>query len=231
MKLVEYLKWPLLSIFSINMTKKVLREILEPDKKEEILSNIEKMTWAGALKSNHVQLPTFVNEEFSYEEIIFVEVILREKTVVDKVAKLLQRTIPYPLIIGFVYDREFCFQIAEKTNHKTQKDKRVVNQEKFFFSEWLEMDLLSEKQNNYLSNLAIDKVGGFNLKEYFEKLIATIYDKRRQVQIAIKQLEKEGQILKNQYSKEKNIAKKSEISTKARALAEKIKELQSGLKE
>lgn len=226
MNLVSYLKWPASSVFSIKMTKKVLKEFAS-DTKEVLLSSILKLEWTGSLKPNHVGIPALINEEFAYDEIVFIEITLREKDFADRIARLMQKTIPYPLIIGFKVENEVCFNIAEKAIHKQQKDKRVVNQDAFFFSDWLNLNLINENQKNYLANLALDKVGGTNLKEYFDKLIRHIYDECRQIQVELEEKEKVAQKLKNHYSKEKNAAKKAEIHKQALELANIIKDLKS----
>ena len=228
MRLVDYLKWPSASVFYIRMTKKVLKEV-QPDVKQDLLDNIEKMTWTGSLKPQHVQIPAFINEEICYDEVVFIEVELREKAAADRVARLLQKAIPYPLLLGFTYQEEFCFQLAEKTIHQQQNDKRKVNQDKFYFSEWMDAEKLSEQQINYLTNLSLEKVGGTNLKEYFDKLMRHIHDENRQDQLALLALEKKAITIKNEYAREKNAAKKAELHNQARTLAEQIKALKSRL--
>lgn len=227
MRLVDYFKWPTSSVFSITMTKKVLREALVPEKKEDLLASIEKMTWTGSLKPQHLQIPAFINEEFHYDEILFIEVILREKTAADRVARLLQRMIPYPMIIGFEFGKERAFQISEKGIHKQHLDKRVVNQDKFYFSEWIDFENLTEHKKTYLANLSLDKVGGTQLKEYFDKLMRHIYDDNRQDQVALQELDKKALTIKNQYAKEKNAARKAELHSQAREIADQIKALKS----
>ncbi len=228
MRLVDYLKWPVASVFSIKMTKKVLKEI-QSDANQGLLDSIEKMTWTGSLKPQHLKIPAFINEEYCYDEVEFIEVELREKAVADRVARLLQKTIPYPLVLGFIYKEEFCFQLAEKTIHQQQKDKRKVNQDMFYFSEWMDGEKLSEQQKNYLNNLSLDKVGGTHLKEYFDKLMHHIHDENRQDQLALLALEKKIAPIKNEYAREKNAARKAELHSQARTLAEQIKALKSRL--
>jgi hypothetical protein len=222
------LKWPSASVFSIKMTKKVLKEF-QPDLKQDLLDSIEKMTWAGSLKPQHLQIPAMIKEEFCYDEVVFIEVELREKAAADRIARLLQKAIPYPLVLGFIYQEEFCFQLAEKTIHQQQKDKRKVNQEKFYFSEWMDAEKLSEPQKIYLTNLSLDKVGGTNLKEYFDKLMGHIHDENRQDQLALLALEKKAITIKNEYARERNAARRAELHSQARTLAEHIKTLKSRL--
>ncbi|WP_154859421.1 DUF4391 domain-containing protein [Cyclobacterium xiamenense] len=230
MRLIDHLKWPAASVFSIKMTKKVLKEV-QPDVNQDLLDKIEKMIWTGSLKPQHLQIPAFINEEFCYDEVVSVEVELREKAAADRVARLLQKAIPYPLVLGFIYKEEFCFQLAEKTIHQQQKDKRKLNQDKFYFSEWMDAEKLSEQQKTYLTNLFLDKVGGTHLKEYFDKLMHHIHDENRQDQLALLALEKKAITIKNEYARERNAAKKAELHHQARALAEQIKALKSRLKD
>jgi hypothetical protein len=214
------------------MTKKVLKEALKEantDVKQDLLDSIEKMIWTGSLKPQHIQIPALINEEFCYDELVCIEVELREKAAAERVARLLQKAIPYPLVLEFIYQKEFCFQLAEKTIHQQQKDKRKVNQDKFYFSEWMAAEKLSEQQRNYLTNLSLDKVGGTNLKEYFDKLVGHIYDKNRQELVALETLEKDAQKCRSEYAKEKNPGKKSAIHERCREIADQIKTLKSRL--
>ncbi len=224
MRLVGYLKWPVCSVFSIKMTKKVLKEVHQ-DTSQDLLDSIEKMTWTGSLKPPHLQIPAFINEEYCYDEVEFIEVELRDKALADRVARLLQKTIPYPLVVGFIFGKEFCFQIAEKQIHKQHKDERKVNQDKFYFSEWMDREKLSEQQKNYLTNLSLDKVGGAHLKDYFDKLTHHIHDENRQDQLALLALEKKAVAIKNEYNRERNAARKAQLHSQARKLGEEIKTL------
>jgi hypothetical protein len=232
MRLIDYLKWPPASVFSIKMTKKVLKDALKEakmDVKQDILDSIEKMIWTGSLKPQHLQIPAFINEEFCYDEVVYVEVELREKAAADRVARLLQKAIPYPLVLGFTYNEEFCFQLAEKSINQGQKNKRVITQKKFYFSEWMDAENLTDQQKIYLANLSLDKIGGTHLKEYFDKLMGNVHDENRQLQLELTTLEKEAITIKNKYARERNAAKKAELHNQARTLAEQIKTLKSRL--
>jgi hypothetical protein len=230
MILTELLKWPKNSSFSIRMTKKALKETDEERIKDSTLSGIERMEWLGALKPEHLALPAYINEEFYYDEIISISVILNDQSLANQYAYLLQKAIPYPLVIAFWFNNKLCINLSEKKIHQQQKDKRVVKKEDLIFSDWLEVNSSVERTTQYLNNLSLSNVGGTNLKEYYDNLSANVLDFHRQTQININGLNKEILALKNKYPKEKNITKKTQIHLKIQELVKLKKELENKLK-
>lgn len=228
--ITQLLNWPKNSSFIIRMTKEALKDSDKDKIKNATLAGIEKMEWLGALKPEHIALPTFINEEFYFDEIIAISVHLTNKIDLNKYALLLQKAIPYPLVISFLCENLICINLAEKKIHKTQKDKRVVNAENLIFSDWITINQSDERTSNYLKNISLTNVGGKNLKEYYDNLSARILDAHRQIQLQINALDKELQALKNSYAKEKNASKKTEIHLKAQQVAKQKEELGNKLK-
>ena len=223
--ITQLLNWPKNSSFSIRMTKQALKDSDKEKIKDATLAGIDKMEWVGALKPEHIALPVFINDEFYFDEIIAVSIHLQNKSDLNKYALLLQRAIPYPLIISFWCDNFLCINVTEKRIHQQQKDKRVVKQENLIFSDWIYINEPNDRSESYLQNLSLANVGGKNLKEYYDNLSARILDAHRQIQLQINALDKELQALKNNYAKEKNLGKKTEIHLKAQQLAKQKEEL------
>jgi hypothetical protein len=223
--ITQLLNWPNKSTFTIRMTKEALKDTDKKTLKDKTLAGIEKMQWLGALKPEHIALPSFINEEFYFDEIIAISVHLSNKTDVNKYALLLQKAIPYPLVIAFWCDNFLCINLAEKRIHQQQKDKRVVKQENLIFSDWININEPNERTESYLQNLSLANVGGKNLKEYYDNLINNILDEHRQNQLQNIALDKEINVLKNKYYNESNKSKKTEIHLKIQELIQKKQNL------
>ena len=75
-------------------------ELSSSDKK--IFDQVEKMYWRYALKTENSFIQPFADEERDYPEIEVMEVVLREEKQLKRLAEIIFRSIPYPMLLFFV---------------------------------------------------------------------------------------------------------------------------------
>ena len=100
-QLLAALDLPSSSRISQRIPKKLLLEHGAPTAgdKRAIGDGVEELLWVAALKSNTVCVPEFRDETREYVEIAILQLALRSDAKVYRLMELVQRLIPYPLLL------------------------------------------------------------------------------------------------------------------------------------
>lgn len=89
------------------------------------------MTWLASLKTGNVNIPTVENESYNYEEIqIFTITVPNGDVETDggKYAALIQKYIPYQLVVFIEDDSHFVMSTTDKRINQNDSSKRTIEQ-------------------------------------------------------------------------------------------------------
>jgi hypothetical protein len=183
------------------------KAIVNTKLKNEFTDKIKRITWKYKLAEKSIGIPATK----SVEEIQVFEIELKQKSIPQNVLKLINKTIPYPILYIFTYGEEFLYGIALK------QDKGF----EYYFSEWnepIDFDFSGHNMEKVYQNtikhfIKKTDTGGKD----FQQIVAT--DKE------IKQLEKEINTLKKKIKKEKQFNKKVEFNTQLLKKKKRLNEL------
>jgi hypothetical protein len=138
-------------------------------------SIIQQMDWLASIKPDNLNIPAFENEKESYEEVVLISVQTtleqfdRQKF---KIADLVQKYIPYPVVL-LVYDNvQFIINVAEKRINGNDKTKRTI--EKMYHSENISFDTQLPKHLDFIKSLAFENADKLNLKQFYENYIQSV---------------------------------------------------------
>ena len=138
-------------------------------------SIIQQMEVLALVNQETANIPSFKEETFSYEEIIILAVQTTTEQFdkqKDKIAQLIQKYIPNPMVLVVYDDTKLLFNVAEKRINNNDATKRVI--EKVYTSETINIDLNSQKQQQFLENLAFDKANKLDLRHYYNHFIQSV---------------------------------------------------------
>jgi hypothetical protein len=186
------------------------KTILNTRLKNEFINKIQKITWKYKLSEETIG----VNKTDIVEEIQIFEIELKKKIIPKNILKIVDRTIPYPILYIFIYEDDFAYGISLKDG----------NTQNYYFSDWnepKEFNFTGINLNNIYQNIIkefITKTGTDN--KIFNDIIG--------IDDNIRILEKEIQILQNKIAKEKQFNRKVELN---KSLSKKKKELDNILKQ
>ena len=185
------------------------KAILNTRLKNEFIDKIQRITWKYKLAEETIS----INKTEKVEEIQIFEIELKKQIIPKNILKIIDRTIPYPILYVFIYKDNFAYGIS-------LKDESVGS---YYFSEWNE-----QKEFNFT---------GINLENIYQNIIKEFITKTKTdnkkfndiigIDDNIKILEKEVQVLKNKVNKEKQFNRKVELN---KILLKKKKELNNLLK-
>ncbi len=161
--------------------------------KDEFVRLIKKITWKYKISEETVG----IKKTDKVEEIQVFEVELKEKQVPEKILKIIDKAIPYPILFVAKYGDDWKYIISLKENGV--KD--------YYYSEWNE-------------DIDFDFYG-VDLGKVYQKLIKKfiktageeeIFGQAVEKDAKIKELEKEMEKLENKLNKEKQFNRKVELN-------------------
>lgn len=99
-----------------------------------INEEIETIEWRYTLKPATVAIPKHEDAEREYIEIALLHITLKANTHVKRLSEVVQRAIPYPLIVVFEHADSLLISLADKRINRSDSSKLTVEQ--FFETGW-----------------------------------------------------------------------------------------------
>lgn len=130
-------------------------DLLASDKKL-INDHIKKVVWKYCLKPDNTNIPAYKDNEREYYEIEIIEVQLNETNKVKRIAEIIMRAIPYPILLVFTKDNQI--QLVSGDIRKNLSDSSKVTVDNFVYTDWFEI----ESGNLFVEKLLAD----LNFKQF-----------------------------------------------------------------
>lgn len=140
--------------------------------KQVFTKDIEKISWLYTLKEDTILISAYGDEEKDYSEIAIIEVDLRKTNRIERVADIMQRTIPYPLMIIFKYENNILINLAHKRINKADHEKATYDQ--LIQTDWIDLEKLNKKEKKLISNLDFQDLSYFNFYQFYSDLVERI---------------------------------------------------------
>ena len=98
------------------------KTVLSTKLKKEFTDQVQKITWEYKLAEGTIGIPGTPN----VEEIQIFEIQLKERVIPKNVLKVIDKTIPYPILYVFKYEDDAAFGITLKDD----------SAQRYYFSKW-----------------------------------------------------------------------------------------------
>lgn len=148
---------------------------------------IKQIKWCYNFTEDNIRVDKFINEERRYEEVELININLKygnvhkidfgkfkEDDKIDRIADIVMRFIPYPIILTMQYDNELKFYAAHIRESKADYDKIVIDG-KILSTNWMDVDNLSEIEEDFISKIQFDNLNRSNFynfyNSYFEAVV------------------------------------------------------------
>ncbi len=141
------------------------------DKKafSEDIANIE---WQFTLKPSTINIPRFEDDQHEYLEIAILQIELNSRKRAGRIAQVVQRTIPYPLIIILVCDGQISLNVAEKRINRADSNKIVT--ETFYDTSWIDLGAPKLWQQEFLKDFFIKNFSYRDLYAFYQSALKRI---------------------------------------------------------
>lgn len=168
--------------------------------KKLLTEGIGKITWLYCLKPDTINIRPYQDETREYNEIEVLEVSLVNLSKIERLAEIIMRTIPYPMVLIFRFQEQWSIWTAHQ--RKSLKDETKNALEAFVHTNWLVdtkrlEDRLDIKKMNFanfysLYNDMVDQISILNLNGMLTKdSIIMTGEEARKITIELNSLEQE----------------------------------------
>lgn len=177
--ITNFLKLPESCIVSTKLTKAFFKRNFELTLSERKLlddfSVVITLDIIASIKTNNSNLPAFSDEQMQYLEILVIAVETSndefDKNKIN-IAELVQKYIPYPILLCVYAENEFILNTCDKRINKNDVNKRTI--ENSYYTENIEVDTASEKQITFLRSLSFTGLDKQNLKTFYDSYTSRI---------------------------------------------------------
>ncbi|MDE4541244.1 DUF4391 domain-containing protein [Thermoanaerobacterium sp. R66] len=197
---------------------------------------INKIVWLYCLKPETINIPAYKDEVREYPEIEVIEVIVNKDYGLNRIAEIIMRTIPYPMLLIFKLEDKRRFYVAHQRTSQSDSSKNTV--EEFISTDWLESDSalfskLDIKQMRFtnfytLYSDIVDAISVYNLSTIMPMDDTITGTEARELTAKIEDIEQKIISLRSKLKKETQFNCKMELNIEIKRLEQSKNKLLGG---
>jgi hypothetical protein len=140
--------------------------------KETFTKDIEKIKWDYNLKKDNINIKPYKDGIWDFPEVEFVTVKLKNSDKTNRIAEIIMRTIPYPMVLCFEKSNEICIFTGDYKINLADTSKNRIDE--FFFTDWIDLDNLDEDDIALFDNLKLKNLNFTNFNAFYNCFIENI---------------------------------------------------------
>lgn len=208
--------------------------------KRAFREDIDAVTWQYTLKPSTLPIQAYEDGQREYQEVHILQVDLKTMKRTSRIAEVIHRAIPYPLVVVFAFGKTCAISLAHK--RFSQAEKGAIVAEDFIITDWIDLSAPTPIQQAFLASLMVsalphmhffafysaiwDRIialdcarltGEYRIEEAAEKL-----EQRRQRLASCHELELKIAECKSAIKKETQFNRQVEINTKIKELEKQL---------
>ncbi|MGY6648040.1 DUF4391 domain-containing protein [Wenyingzhuangia sp. IMCC45574] len=221
----------------------ILREVdLSLNEKKILKEYIVEIRLLANYVFSNCHIDAYESDTERYNEIQIIAVTHTNQKHANNIVKLLQKIIPFPLVLILESENHWALSVAKKIKHKVDANKLVI--ESFTITKWINANDNNEVIESFKTNLDTTKFNKSNLKEFYQGFANAIvnfqsasitgvyknkdnkaieYDK--ETLLNIEELDKEITSLKSTIKKESVFSQKLDLNVKIKGLEQQKQQL------
>ena len=137
--------------------------------KKALRDDIDTVTWAYTLKPNTIPILAYRDDQREYDELALLQVDLKTLNRTGRIAEIIHRAIPYPLVVVFVFGATFAISLAHK--RFSQAEKGAIVAEEFVTTGWIDMASPTPVQQAFLDSLAVPNLPQTHFFTFYSALM------------------------------------------------------------
>ena len=216
--------------------------------KKAFVEDIKNIEWRYTLKPSTVNIPRFEDDTHEYLEVAVLQVQLSKETRFNRIGQVMQKAIPYPLLIVFSWHDQMALHVAEKRINRADSDKIVV--EAVHNTGWISLTNPTVWQAAFLNDFCMTYFSYKNMFVFYHDIVDRIIalncamhsgryalenkhghsgkERLKSLQ-QIESYQKEKAELSNKLKTEKNLGKQVEVNTRIKQITDCIESLREKL--
>lgn len=168
--------------------KKDIFEAAESNTKDKKIFTdlIKQIKWCYNFTEDNIRVSQYIDEERKYEEVELINIDLKYDNVhkigiskfkedekIDRIADIVMRFIPYPLILTMQYENELKFYASHIRESKADYDKIVLDG-KTRSTNWIDIDNLSEIEEDFITKIQFENLDRTDFYKFYNTYLEAI---------------------------------------------------------
>lgn len=145
---------------------------LDATDRKALSEDVSRIRWLYTLKPDTINISPYQDSEREFLEIAVLAISLSSPARVRRIASLMHRAIPYPLILIFEDGKRACISTAGKRINQADKSKLVIDDR--WLTDWMDVSAPTEAQRGFLESLAFTKLPSTNFYALYEAYQALV---------------------------------------------------------
>ncbi|MCD4751966.1 MAG: DUF4391 domain-containing protein [Anaerolineaceae bacterium] len=243
--LLEKIDLPKSCLLGSTIFKKLFLDAgdLSASDKRLLSKHINKVIWQASLKPSNINIQPYQDEVREYGEVEVIEVKLNETSKVRRIAEIVMRTIPYPILLQLTYEGQIMIVAGHSRLNLSDRSKNTI--EEFCFTKWMKPTELTEFQQQFFNQIHSSKLSFANFYRFYDDFVkqmiflnasrwADCYLDNRDVKEVkaitdqVERLESQIEKLKSELTKEAQFNRKVELNVEIKRLQQKWKDIVKG---
>lgn len=165
---------------------------LTPSDRKSLQSNVSTILWQYTLKPGTVQIKTYADNQREYLEVVVLEITLRSPDNYKRLAEVIHRAIPYPLLLVLTQnsssnieeleedeensknmimqpESKVALSVAPKRFSQVEKEAIVV--EEFLTTGWIDLEKPSNSEQAFLETLRFSSLPHTHFLAFYSALV------------------------------------------------------------
>lgn len=209
-------------------------------KQEKVLikKNIARLTCLYSIKPDTINIKAYKDHVREYEELLVIQMAVREDSSLNRLAEIMMKTIPYPMLLFLVWEEKIKLCAAHQRTNQNDPTKNTL--EEMVATEWLQED------SPLFDKLNITHMSFRNLYALYDDLLSAIYlfkaeqilakpteltpAEARELTLTIQNLDEEITVLKSKLKRETQFNRKMEMNIQIKNMENQRQQLTGGKK-
>lgn len=160
---------------------------LSAQEKQLVSDVIQSVEWRYTLKPDTINIAPLITEQVEYPEIAIVHLLLKPQPEISdkalfanftKLAKLLHKLIPYPLLLVAEHNGAMALSLADKRINQADKTKLVIKH--CYCTPWFALNIsnnpnrLTANQQAFLLDFSLKNASSINYYALYQDLVAML---------------------------------------------------------
>lgn len=204
--------------------------------KDLIKMNISRITCLYSLKPATINVKAYKDPLREYEELLVIQLAVREDRSLDRLAEILMRTIPYPMLLFATWEEKIKLYAAHQRTNQNDPTKNTI--EEVVATDWVMED------SSLFERLNITKMRFRNLYALYDDFVSAVYafkaeeilnhpaditpEEARELTLTIQRLDEEMTSLKGKLKRETQFNRKMELNIQMKKLEQQRQQLTGG---
>lgn len=137
--------------------------------KKAFREDVDTIVWKYTLKSLTIPIQSYEDDLREYPEIAVLHVDLKTCKRTSRIAEIIHRSIPYPLLIVFALENMCALSTAHK--RFSQAEKGAIVAEDFMITDWIDLSNPTPVQKDFMASLAIANLPHTNFFAFYSAFV------------------------------------------------------------